>query len=452
MKRLETIYIYHTNDVHSHLENWPRIEHFLEEKKKRHQKDAEDMFLFDIGDFVDRWHPLSEATKGKENIRLLNDSSYTAVTIGNNEGINLACQDLDHLYDGANFDVLVANFFRKDLTYPDWVKPYKVYVSNEGTRIGLIGLTAYFSEPFELLGWHLSEPILELRKRVDEVKRESDVIILLSHLGIKKDRMIAQEFPDIDVILGGHTHHVLPEGEVVNQTLIGAAGKYGNYVGFTSLTISDEKKVIQKQAMLYDVKNLPAVAGEKERVTAFYNWGKEMLGQQITVLQEKLESNFFQKTNFSRLLCEALREWCDADCAFINAGLLLGSLSGKITNFDLLSVCPHPINPCKVELSGKELESVLWQTKDKKWPNEKIIGLGYRGTLVGTFVYDQIEFKDSEIFIGSEKINLSKRYTLAVPDMFTFGRFFQELYHSQNKTYYLPEFLRDLLKWKLQNQ
>jgi 2',3'-cyclic-nucleotide 2'-phosphodiesterase (5'-nucleotidase family) len=449
MKKLETIHIYHTNDVHSHLENWPRIQEFLDKKKNQHHNEAEDTFLFDIGDFVDRWHPLSEATKGKGNIRLLNESVYTAVTIGNNEGINLAYQDLDHLYDGANFDVLVANFFRKNLNYPEWVKPYKVYITKEGTRIGVIGLTAYFSEPFELLGWHLSEPILELRKRMDELKRKSDVIILLSHLGIKKDEMIAGEFPDIDVILGGHTHHVLPEGEVVNQTLIGAAGKYGNYVGYTALTISDDKKVIQKHAMLYDVKKLPVPIGEEEQATAFYKQGKEMLSQQITVLPEKLESNFFQETNFSRLLCEALREWCNADCAFINAGLLLGPLSGKVTNFDLLSVCPHPINPCKVELSGKELESVLWQTRDEKWPDEKIMGLGYRGTLVGTFIYDQIEFKNSEVFVRNEKINPSERYTLAVPDMFTFGRFFPALYHSQNKTYYLPEFLRDLVRWKL---
>lgn len=451
MKQLEIIHIYHTNDVHSHLENWPRIHQFLEERKKEHQNEAEDTFLFDIGDFVDRWHPLSEGTKGKGNIRLLNESGYTAVTIGNNEGINLAYQDLDHLYDGANFDVLVANFFRKDLIYPNWVKPYKVYRTKAGTRIGVIGLTSYFPEPFELLGWHLSEPILELSKRIDEVKRESDVIILLSHLGIKQDERIARELPDIDVILGGHTHHVLPEGEVVNQTLIGAAGKFGNYVGYTTLTISDEKKVIQKQAMLYDVKKLPAVRGEEEQVTAFYNQGKEMLSQQITVLPEKLESNFYQETNFSRLLCESLREWCGADCAFINAGLLLGPLAGKITNFDLLSVCPHPINPCKVELSGKELESVLYQTRDKKWANEKIFGLGYRGTLVGTFVYDQIEFTNAEILIDGKPLNSSERYTLAVPDMFTFGRFFQELYHSADKTYFLPEFLRDLLRWKLQH-
>ena len=61
MNQLETIHIYHTNDVHSHLEHWPRIHQFLAKRKKGHLKQAEDVFLFDIGDFVDRWHPFSEA-------------------------------------------------------------------------------------------------------------------------------------------------------------------------------------------------------------------------------------------------------------------------------------------------------------------------------------------------------------------------------------------------------
>jgi 2',3'-cyclic-nucleotide 2'-phosphodiesterase (5'-nucleotidase family) len=452
MNQLETIHIYHTNDVHSHLEHWPRIHQFLVESKKRHLTQAEEMFLFDIGDFVDRWHPFSEATKGKGNTRLLNECGYTAVTIGNNEGINLSYQELDHLYDEANFDVIVANLYKRDLTYPKWVKPFKVYHTPKGTKIGVIGLTAYFSQPFELLGWQLTEPFLELKKQVETVKGKADVIVVLSHLGIKMDEEIAEQFPDIDVILGGHTHHVLLKGKVVNQTLLGAAGKYGNYVGHATLEISNEKKLINKQAVLYDVNVLPAVNGEEEQVITLFNRGKEMLSQKITVLPERLESNFFQPTNFSQLLCEALREWCSADCAFINAGLLLGPLSGKVTNFNLLTVCPHPINPCKVELSGEELERVLLQTREEKWPQQKIFGLGFRGTVMGTFVYDQIHFHQKDVLIHNHAIDPAKRYSLAIPDMFAFGKFFQELYHCERKRYYLPEFLRDVLKWKLQNK
>ena len=62
---METIHIYHTNDVHSHLENWPRIKQFLAKKHERHHQKEEDVFLFDIGDFIDRWHPFTEAQEEK---------------------------------------------------------------------------------------------------------------------------------------------------------------------------------------------------------------------------------------------------------------------------------------------------------------------------------------------------------------------------------------------------
>lgn len=41
---METIHIFHTNDFHSHLEHWPRIQEFLMNKKKHHQSKGEDLF------------------------------------------------------------------------------------------------------------------------------------------------------------------------------------------------------------------------------------------------------------------------------------------------------------------------------------------------------------------------------------------------------------------------
>ena len=89
----------------------------------------------------------------------------------------------------------------------------------------------------------------------------------------------------------------------------------------------------------------------------------------------------------------------------INAGLLLGPLSGDVTVYDLLTICPHPINPCVIELTGKELEEVYWQTKDEGLIHKHIKGLGFRGTLLGIFVFDRISFHGNVMFInGTEWI------------------------------------------------
>ena len=154
------------------------------------------------------------------------------------------------------------------------------------------------------------------------------------------------------------------------------------------------------------------------------------------------------------LLCEALHEWCEADCAFLDAGSLLDGLkSWIVTRYDLLEICPHPINPCVVELPGQELKAVLLRTMEERWPNFPVWGLGFRGKVMGTFIYSGITIGESdqetEVYIGIEKIISVKKYKVAIPDMFTFGKFFPEIANAETKEYFLPEFMRDLLEWKL---
>jgi 5'-nucleotidase len=445
---METIHIFHTNDLHSHLEHWPRIQHFLKQQREQLKNIGEEVFLFDIGDYLDRWHPYTEATRGKGNVTLLNESQYTAVTIGNNEGINLPYEDLNQLYDEAKFDVILANLYVNQ-DYPYWAKPYEIYQTSRGTKVGVLGLTAPFTHLYELLGWRMTDPIEELSNWIQPLKEEADIIILLSHLGLHDDERIAEEFRDIDVILGAHTHHVLERGKVINQVLLGAAGKHGNFVGQVTLHLDEKKKLSQKEATLYDFNQLPAVLNEQDKIASFLKKGQGMLSEKVTFITEPLQSDPFRETNFVRLLCEALREWCGTDCAVVNAGLLLGPLSGEVTEYDLLSICPHPINPCVIELTGKELMSILKQTKDEALHHKQIKGLGFRGTVLGIFVYDQIITKGKTIFVAGKELELDQTYTLALPDMFTFGHFFKDILPKKEKKYFLPEFLRDILKWKL---
>lgn len=197
---------------------------------------------------------------------------------------------------------------------------------------------------------------------------------------------------------------------------------------------------------------LPVLPDEKTISKELFRKGKKLLKQEIVTLKQPLEHDPYQETELSRILCSALREWCEADCAFINAGLLLGSLSGKVTKFDLLTICPHPINPCKIMLTGRELKELLLETEDETWPNRLVTGLGFRGTVMGASIYDRLIFKDSCIYINEIQLDLAQNYTIALPDMFTFGHFFTNVLSNKKKDYFLPEFLRDILSWKLKNR
>ena len=79
---MEKITLVHTNDLHSHLEHWPKIRRYLNQRKQEADSSQETVISLDLGDFVDRWHPLTEATNGQANIELMNQGHYDAVTIG----------------------------------------------------------------------------------------------------------------------------------------------------------------------------------------------------------------------------------------------------------------------------------------------------------------------------------------------------------------------------------
>lgn len=118
----ENLYFYYTNDLHSNFEQWPRVATFMKEAKAKRERNNESYWLVDIGDHVDRVHPISEALMGKGNVSLLNDLGYDLVTIGNNEGITFGHEELFHLYDDATFPVVCANLESLQNQLPDWLQ------------------------------------------------------------------------------------------------------------------------------------------------------------------------------------------------------------------------------------------------------------------------------------------------------------------------------------------
>jgi 5'-nucleotidase len=448
----ETIHIYHTNDLHSHFENWPRIRDFLKRRKQWHEEALDEVYLFDIGDHVDRWHPFSEGTLGKGNVEMLNDAGYDAVTIGNNEGITFSYEELNELYRKAEFDVVVANLYTKDDKLPTWAKPYHLYKTRSGMKIGVLGLTAHFAPFYKPLGWNIYSPLDQLSFWLKELAPQSDMIVLLSHLGIRDDEWIAEKFDDVDIILGAHTHHIFHEGKEVNGTLLGAGGKHGNYVGHIMLEVDTEsRKIVSRKAQLYEQDHLPASEGEDSQIKEWLDKGREQLGDRVVFLENDLEADWFNPSELPQLLSDGLLEWCDADCAFLNNGLLLEGLKkGEVTRFDIHRILPHPINPCVITLTGAEMKEVLKATRDHDLHHFQVKGLGFRGKIMGEFSYSEVSFgkEMQHIYISGEMIDPHKSYKLATSDMFTFGHFFPELQRAE-KHYFMPEFLRDVLTWKL---
>src|SRR5699024_6628540 len=121
-------------------------------------------------------HPMTEGTNGRGNVQLLNEAGYDAVTIGNNEGITLSKAGLEHLYDGAEFSVIVANLFDADGNRPVAMEPYKLFKLTNGITVAVIGITIPFTAFYESLGWKTTDPEPILQELIPVVRNRADIV------------------------------------------------------------------------------------------------------------------------------------------------------------------------------------------------------------------------------------------------------------------------------------
>ena len=63
------------------------------------------------------------------------------------------------------------------------------------------------------------------------LRKEHDFVIALTHIGLTQDRLLAAACPEIDVILGGHSHSVLETPERSGNAWISHTGSHGRFVG-----------------------------------------------------------------------------------------------------------------------------------------------------------------------------------------------------------------------------
>jgi 5'-nucleotidase len=85
-----------------------------------------------------------------------------------------------------------------------------------------------------ILGWRFLEPWQALAPYASAVA-DGELLIVLSHVGLRLDRELAARLPRIDLILGGHSHDTLERPEYVGNVPIVHAGPYGRFVSRSEL-------------------------------------------------------------------------------------------------------------------------------------------------------------------------------------------------------------------------
>ena len=134
----------------------------------------------------------------------------------------------DALRAKAKFPFLAANLIKGDRPY---LPPAKIF-NRGGKRIAVLGLVD------ESLRWPQelrATPHLEAARRlIPELRRQADYVVALTHLGVEKDKALAEAAPDIDLIVGGHSQSYLQEPVVVGTTQILQTSFRNQHVGIYS--------------------------------------------------------------------------------------------------------------------------------------------------------------------------------------------------------------------------
>jgi len=458
----ERVTILHTNDLHSHFERWPRIRRYLLAQRANQQAAGATVLTLDLGDAVDRAHPLSEATRGQANVQLLNQIGYDAVTVGNNEGLGLTKTELNQLYQHANFDVVLDNLTDvKTGAQPDWALPAKTVTTPAGTRILLLAFTAPFTLTYPLAGWTPASVKERLPQLLQHYKGQYDVLIVMSHLGINVDRWLAKHYPVIDVIIGSHTHHLLVNGENDHGVLVAAAGKFGEHIGQINLTIGDQHHVTTAQAQTVTTDTLPEETTDAAEIQRWQAEGEQLLAQQVVArVPKQLTPHWHHRSELTALGLRAITDYAGTELGMLNGGLFMRDLpKGPVNLNDLHTMLPHAMHVIRVTLSGQDLWRLVYEMElARPFLNKfQLHGMGFRGQVFGYIQYQGLvwDATDKTLTVLGQPVDKQGTYQIALLDHHLFIPFFPTLTIGGQTDILFSAFLRTVVgdylakKWPL---
>ena len=326
--------ILHTNDEHSHLIPIPavndhteyrnlagggiaRLAGAIERVRIEKRQTGESVLLLSAGDILGGpafgWLALQEGLAPELN--LFQEMGYDAVTIGNHEfdyGPDVYARYLaDAGYPAsAEQTVILGTNVRPPQEHPlgdRGIKNHFIKELDNGLRIGIFGLIGNdaISKTAEPGPVQFDDPFESAKKAVEELQEQDvDLIISVNHSGVSEDRQLAELLPEIDIIVGGHTHTALYGPIYVGDTIIVQAGNYMQYLGRLELSYNrelDEVSILNEEngnTFLIPIDSTinedEGVSAEVERYTDILNgWISDFTDGSVSNVRETIAHSDF---------------------------------------------------------------------------------------------------------------------------------------------------------------
>jgi len=463
--KVNYITILYTNDTHGHLEPYiykdgkNLVGGFARRAAliKTIESVNKNVLTLDAGDFA-QGTIFFNFYNGIPDVNFMHEAGYDVGTLGNHEfdkGLSIVKQIIKE----AKFPFVCANIkFTSDKDFQAMLKPY-IIKDYDGFKVAVIGLITPELKILvnKLENVEILDPIEVTRNIVEKINSKADLIVVLSHEGLSEDIKLAQSVPELDVIVGGHSHTLLKQPEIYNEksdkTLVVQNGEYGVYLGRLDIKIKDKK--IQN----YYYNLIPIDETVKEDITI-----KDKIANMAKNL-EQYENQIIGEINFTigeeedkirtsllktgGLVTESIRhKFPEVDVTLQNSGgirLQKHIGPGQVSRADIINLFPFNNTIVTVELKGSDLKSVL-ETSSSKYPYEnggflQSIGLEYTINLAnppqklsddGLSIIQEGQ-RVSDIKINGKPLEYDKYYKLAINDyMFNGGNGYVQFKNAIN--------------------
>mgnify|MGYP000885054495 CR=1 FL=1 len=361
------VQILHTNDLHSYFDGtrdgkggYARLKTLVDRLRSEARAQGMDTLFLDGGDFGEG-ASYYVVDRGAESLRMLGRLGVDATVIGNHDtmqgGQGLA-EQIQRA--GVRTQVLSANLSESlARVLAGKVTGVTVFTVG-GKRVAVGGLTTselHFQYPVLDEGKILN-PLTKIGAVEAEARRlRADLVIALTHIGLKLDRQLVARSGDIDLVIGGHSHTRMERAETPRNRRrraipIVQAGAHSMGLGQTVMEIPDrgEPRLVSYRLHAID-QSIPrdrtvhaAVTGAKGQRSLYFerDWN-EVIGSAEFPLQGHIDGHTPVRAScWGAHVAQVSREATGADVGLNVSGFFGETIpKGPITFGDLIDNYPH---------------------------------------------------------------------------------------------------------------
>ena len=389
--------------------------------KKRLGENGHPVIMAIAGDFLSP-SVASSVFKGEQMVATLNAAGLDYATFGNHE-FDFGIDVLKKRMSESTFTWVVSNVLDANGKAIGKAVPYVVRQAGP-LKVGIIGLciTSSTIAPAWKNQFRFISAAEAAARYLPILKRAGvNAIVALTHLTFEEDRRLAEKFPDIDVIVGGHEHYPLTTTET--HTLVSKAGSDARFAARIDLRRQAPPRGVLER--FFELVPITSAIPDDPATAAVADGFEKRLGTELdmvvgtsTTPLDATDRRLVEETGLGNLIADALRDDVSADVALANAGGARGSRvypAGPLTRRTLLSIHPFGNVACKIAMSGRVLLAAL--------------NHGFSNLPVGAGQFPQVSgvtmkvnanapqaTRVTDVKVNGQPLDLEKTYTVAVPD------------------------------------